>query len=104
MISIVLSKSVDKSNTKYYDVVIKWVNISTLIISIDKTYTLYRDVVIKWLNVVTLTVNIDKRSKCYYVNSEIDRKMCFVLWCSDKVILYYYFVSLPVTIPNNYYF
>ena len=47
MISIVLSKSIDKSNTKYYDVVIKWVNITTLIISIDKTYTLYRDVVIK---------------------------------------------------------
>ena len=36
MISIVLSKSVDKSNTKYYDVVIKWVNITTLIVSIDK--------------------------------------------------------------------
>ena len=28
MISIVLSKSVDKSNTKYYDVVIKWLNVS----------------------------------------------------------------------------
>ena len=61
MISIVLSKSVDKSNTKYYDVVIKWVNITTSIVSIDKRYTLYRDVVIKWLNIATLTVNIDKR-------------------------------------------
>ena len=60
MISIVLSKSVDKSNTKYYDVVIKWLNVTTLIFNIDKTYTLYRDVAIKWLNVVTLTVNIDK--------------------------------------------
>ena len=39
MISIVLSKSVDKSNTKYYDVVIKWVNITTSIVSIDKRYT-----------------------------------------------------------------
>ena len=26
MISIVWSKNVDKSNTKYYDVVIKWLN------------------------------------------------------------------------------
>ena len=43
MISIVLSKSVDKSNTKYYDVVIKWVNITTSTVSIDKRYTLYRD-------------------------------------------------------------
>ena len=60
MISIVLSKSGDKSNTKYYDVVIKWLNVTTLILNIDKTYTLYRDVAIKWLNVVTLTVNIDK--------------------------------------------
>ena len=55
MISIVWSKSVDKSNTKYYDVVIKWLNITTSATNIDKTYTLYRDVVIKWLNVVTLT-------------------------------------------------
>ena len=55
MISIVLSKSGDKSNTKYYDVVIKWVNITTSIVSIDKRYTLYRDVAIKWLNVVTLS-------------------------------------------------
>ena len=31
MISIVLSKSVDKSNTKYYDVVIKWVNITNIV-------------------------------------------------------------------------
>ena len=46
MISIVLSKSVDKSNTKYYDVVIKWLNVTTLRVSIDKRYTLYRDVVI----------------------------------------------------------
>ena len=30
MISIVLSKSVDKSNTKYYDVVIKWLNVSDI--------------------------------------------------------------------------
>ena len=104
MISIVWSKNVDKSNTKYYDVVIKWLNVTTLTVSIDKRYTLYRDVVIKWLNVVTLTVNIDKRSKCYYVNSEIDRKVCFVLWCSDKVVLYYYFDLLLVTIPNNYLF
>ena len=58
MISIVLSKSVDKSNTKYYDVVIKWVNITTSAVNIDKRYTLYRDVAIKWLNIVTLTVNI----------------------------------------------
>ena len=41
MISIVLSKSVDKSNTKYYDVVIKWVNITTSAVNIYKTYTLY---------------------------------------------------------------
>ena len=32
MIIIVWSKSVDKSNTNYYDVVIKWVNIITLIV------------------------------------------------------------------------
>ena len=34
MISIVLSKSVDKSNTKYYDVVIKWLNIIMLTLNI----------------------------------------------------------------------
>ena len=67
MISIVLSKSVDKSNTKYYDVVIKWLNITTLTVGIDKRYTLY-------------------------------------LQCSNKVILYYYFDLLIVTIPNNCYF
>ena len=54
MISIVLSKSVDKSNTKYYDVVIKWLNVTTLILNIDKTYTLYRDVVIKSYFITTL--------------------------------------------------
>ena len=43
MISIVWSKSVGKSNTKYYDVVIKWLNVTTLTVSIDKRYTLYRD-------------------------------------------------------------
>ena len=58
MIIIVWSKSVDKSNTKYYDVVVKWLNVTTLTVSIYKRYTLYRDVVIKWLNIVTLTVNI----------------------------------------------
>ena len=42
----------------YCDVVIKWVNITTLIISIDKRYTLYLDVALKWLNVVIITVNI----------------------------------------------
>ena len=41
MISIVLSKSVDKSNAKYYDVVIKWVNITTSAINIDKRYMKY---------------------------------------------------------------
>ena len=54
MISIVWSKSVDKSNTKYYDVVIKWVNITTSIVSIDKRYTLYRDVAIKWYFITNL--------------------------------------------------
>ena len=60
MISIILSKSVDKSNTKYYDVVLKWLDITTSAVNIYKTYTLYCDVVINWLNIVTLTVNIDK--------------------------------------------
>ena len=54
MISIVLSKSVDKSNTKYYDVVIKWVNITTSTVSIDRRHTLYCDVVIKWYFITTL--------------------------------------------------
>ena len=58
MISIILSKSVDKSNTKYYDVVIKWLNIITLTVNIDKIYTLHYDVVIKLLSIATLTVNI----------------------------------------------
>ena len=49
MISIVLSKSVDKSNTKYYDVVIKWLNVTTLILNIDKTYTLYYNLVLSTL-------------------------------------------------------
>ena len=66
MISIVLSKSVDKSNTKYYDVVIKWLDIITSAVNIYKTYTLYCDVVIKWLNIVTLTVNIDKIHTLHY--------------------------------------
>ena len=48
MISIVLSKSFDKSNTKYYDVVIKWLNVATLTVGIDKRYTLYYSVAIKW--------------------------------------------------------
>ena len=46
--------SVDKSNTKYYDVVIKWLNVTTLILNIYKTYTLYRDVVIKSYFITTL--------------------------------------------------
>ena len=54
MISIVLSKSVDKSNTKYYDVVIKWLNITTLIVNIYKTHTLYCDVAIKWYFITIL--------------------------------------------------
>ena len=55
MISIVLSNSVDKSNTKYYDVVIKWLNITTLTVGIDKRYTLYRDVAIKWYFITNLS-------------------------------------------------
>ena len=58
MISIVLSKSVDKSNTKYYDVVIKWLNVTTLIISIDKTYT----------KSYLLVLDNNKLTKCYYIN------------------------------------
>ncbi len=46
----------DKSNTKYYDVVIKWLNITTLRANMYKRHTLYYNVVIKWLNVTTLTV------------------------------------------------
>ena len=66
MIIIVWSKSCNKSNTKYYDVVIKWLNVTTLIISIDKTYTLYCDVVIKWLNITNLTTNAYKSNTLYY--------------------------------------
>ena len=55
MISIVLSKSVDKSNTKYYDVVIKWLNITTLTVNIDKRYTLYYNLVIKSYFIITLS-------------------------------------------------
>ena len=55
MIIIVWSKSCNKSNTKYYDVVIKWLNVTTLILNIDKTYTLYRDVVIKSYFIITLS-------------------------------------------------
>ena len=55
MISIVWSKSVDKSNTKYYDVVIKWLNVTTLILNIDKTYTLYYSLVIKSYFIITLS-------------------------------------------------
>ena len=54
MISIVLSQSVDKSNTKYYDVVIKWLNIVTLIVKIDKICSLYYNVVIKSYFMTTL--------------------------------------------------
>ena len=64
-ISIVWSKSVDKSNTKYYDVFIKWVNMTTSVVNIYKTYTLYCDIVVKWLNIFTLTVNIAKRCILY---------------------------------------
>ena len=35
MISIVLSKSVDKSNTKYYDVVIKWLKLCSMLFLFD---------------------------------------------------------------------
>ena len=65
MISIVWSKSVGKSNTKYYDVVIKWLHIVTLTVNIDKIYTLHYDVVIKLLNIATLIVNIAKRYILY---------------------------------------
>ena len=65
MISIVWSKSVDKSNTKYYDVVIKWLNIVTIRVNIAKRYKKYYYLVIKSLNIVTLTVNIYKRYNLY---------------------------------------
>ena len=58
MISIVLSKSVDKSNTKYYDVVIKWLNVTTLTVGIDKRYTLYCLTTTNRLNIITLTIKI----------------------------------------------
>ena len=54
MISIVLSKSVDKSNTKYYDVVIKWLNFTTSATNIDKRYTKYYYLVIKSYFITTL--------------------------------------------------
>ena len=66
MISIVWSKSVGKSNTKYYDVVIKWLNIATLIVNIDKIHTLYYNLVVKSYFAITSTVNICKRYTSYY--------------------------------------
>ena len=58
MISIVLSKSVDKSNTKYYDVVIKWLNVVTLTVHIDKIHT----------KSYFLVLDNNKLTKCYYIN------------------------------------
>ncbi len=50
------SKNIDKINIKYHDVVIKWLNITTVRVNMYKRHTLYYNVVIKWLNVTTLTV------------------------------------------------
>ena len=71
MISIVLSKSVDKSNTKYYDVVIKWVNITTSIVSIDKRYT-------------SVSRCIYKVIKYCYANSKHRQNTYFALWRGYK--------------------
>ena len=72
MISIDLSKSVDKSNTKYYDVDIKWLDITTSAVNIYKTYTLYCAVVIKW-------------SKCYCNNN---KHSCLFFGLHNKVLIY----------------
>ena len=82
--------SVDKSNTKYYDVVIKWLNIITLTVSIDKRYTLYRDVVIKWLNIVTLTVNIDKIHTLVLDNNKLIKHYYFNR-CRQLLTQFYYY-------------
>ena len=85
MISIVLSKSVDKSNTKYYDVVIKWVNITTSAVNIYKIHTLYYNLVIKWLNVTT---------NYYYIITKTLHYNVYIHWDSfdDVLSLWFYFV------------
>ena len=95
MISIVLSKSVDKSNTKYYDVVIKWLNIVTLIVKIDKICSLYYNVAIKWLNIVTLAVNIDKIHTLHY---DVIIKAHFTTNLSYYLLLYQTIITSNITI------
>ncbi len=50
------SNNIDKSNIKYHDVVIKWLNITTLIVNMCKRHTLYYSAVTKGLNTTTATV------------------------------------------------
>ncbi len=50
------SNNIGKSNTKYYDVVIKWLNIITLRVNMYKRHTLYYNAVTKGLNTTTATV------------------------------------------------
>ncbi len=50
------SKNIDRSNIKYYDVVIKLLNITTVRANMYKRHTLYYNTVTKGLNTTTATV------------------------------------------------
>ncbi len=62
------SNNIDKSNIKYYDVIIKWLNITTLRVNMYKRHALYYDIVTKCLNIITLKVNIDMTTNSSYTS------------------------------------
>ena len=96
MISIVLSKSVDKSNTKYYDVVIKWVNITTSAVNIYKIHTLYYNLVIKWLNVTTNYYYIITKTLTLLLNSNNNTHCAWLTVSIIQISLYISFVMFNV--------
>ena len=101
--------NVDKSNTLYYDVVIKWLNIYYYSSNIDKAHTLYYNVVTKWSNIITSTVNlpivVSKLPVAYYYNTHTTIKFTKLnrgsnqtriarvikVYCMLPVYYYYYY-------------
>ncbi len=75
------SNNIDKSNIKYHDVIIKWLNITTLRANIYKRHALHYNVVIKCLNVTISILNIDKRCTLYYnlIHREVNAVLAMVL-------------------------
>ncbi len=108
-----MMNNVDKSNIKYYDVVIKWLNIITLRANMCKRHTKYHDVVIKWLNITTLRVNMYKRHALHYnvvakwlnivtLTVAIDLKLYFIITLPCYLLLYQMIITCNVIITILY--